>query len=212
MDAPGVLYLEDYADLEILRAWTKTLAHPTYELLTTRLFWKKTVSQPRPGATGIAAREHYDALKLVRDDLPGFELLDGDARSEIPSTPMTGQGLQRLRWKRYEIESYLLHPDALARYVERIVGSGAAPLHLQDLREHFEERYPPAFLKDPFDDLPFLIGTKARTDLIPPALDAAGLPGILYTRYHEIAAVMKPEEIHPEVIEKLDAILRAFRL
>ena len=85
-------------------------------------------------------------------------------------------------------------------------------LHLQDLRKHFEERYPPAFLKDPFDDLPFLIGTKARTDLIPPALDAAGLLGIAYTRYHEIAAVMQPEEIHPEVKAKLDAILKAFGL
>jgi len=212
MDVPGVLYLEDYTDLEILRAWAKTLAHPAYELLTTRLFWKKTVSQPRPGAAGIAAREHYDALKLVQDDLPGLELLDGDARLEIPSTPITGQGLQRLRWKRYEIESYLLHPDALARYVEQMVGSGAASLHVQDLRKHFEETYPPAFLRDPLNDLPLLLGTKARTLLIPPALDAAGLPGIPYTRYHEIAAVMKPEEIHPEVVEKLNAIQKAFGL
>ena len=212
MDVPGVLYLEDYTDLEILRAWAKTLTHPAYELLTTRLFWKKTVSQPRPGAAGIAAREHYDALKLVQDDLPGLELLDGDARPEIPSTPITGQGLQRLRWKRYEIESYLLHPDALARYVEQMVGSGAASLHVQDLRKHFEETYPPAFLRDPLNDLPLLLGTKARTLLIPPALDAAGLPGIPYTRYHEIAAVMKPEEIHPEVVEKLNAIQKAFGL
>ncbi|MBI3795528.1 MAG: AAA family ATPase [Deltaproteobacteria bacterium] len=212
MDAPGVLYLEDYTDLEILRAWAKTLAHPAYELLTTRLFWKKTVFQPRAGAAGIAAREHYDALKLVRDDLPGLELLHGDARPEIPPTPITGQGLQRLRWKRYEIESYLLHPDALARYVEQIVGSGAASLHVQDLRKHFEETYPPAFLRDPLNDLPLLLGTKARTLLIPPALDAAGLPSIPYTRYHEIAAVMKPEEIHPEVVEKLNAIQKAFGL
>jgi hypothetical protein len=212
MEAPGVLYLEDYTDLETLRAWALVLKHPIYELLTRRLFWKKTVSQPRPGAAGIAAREHYDALKLVRDDLPGLELIDGDAHSEIHSTAITGQGLQRLRWKRYEIESYLLHPDALAHYVERMVGSGAAPLHVQDLRKHFEETYPPAFLRDPFNDLPLLLGTKARTLLLPPALDAAGLPGIPYTRYHEIAAVMKPEEIHPEVREKLDAIKKALRL
>ena len=61
-------------------------------------------------------------------------------------------------------------------------------------------------------DAQFLIGTKARTDLLPPALAAAGLPAIPYTRYSEIAAVMRPEEIHPEVIEKLDAIQRAFNL
>jgi hypothetical protein len=82
---------------------------------------------------------------------------------------------------------------------------------VEDLRKHFEQNYPPAFLKDPLADYPYLVGTKARTQLIPPALEAAGLHGIPYTRYHEIAAVMKPEEIHPEVIEKLDAIQKAFR-
>ncbi len=61
-------------------------------------------------------------------------------------------------------------------------------------------------------DNPYLLGTKARTLLLPPALDAAGLPGIPYTSYHEIAAMMLPDEIHPEVKEKLDAIQRAFSL
>ena len=212
MQAPGILYLEDYTDLEILRAWARILNHPTLDILTTRLLWKKTVAQPRPGAAGIPAKEHYEALRLVRDDLPGLELVDGDARPEIQATPITGQGLQCARWKRYEIESYLLHPEALARFVRHVVGEGAAPPHLEDLRKHFEQNYPPAFLKDPFADVPYLVGTKARTQLLPPALDAAGLHGFPYTRYHEIAALMKPDEIHPEVVEKLDAIQRAFRL
>ena len=56
----------------------------------------------------------------------------------------------------------------------------------------------------------YLIEAKARTRLVAPLLDAAGLHGLPYTRYHEIAALMLPEEIHPEVIEKLDAICRAF--
>lgn len=212
METPGVLYLEDYTDLQILREWSKILNHPSYELLTKRLFWKKTVSQPRPGASGIQSKKHYDALQLVRSDLPGFELVDGDARREIQSTSVTGSGLQRLRWKRYEVESYLVHPDALARYVQQIVSAEAAALHLEDLKKHFAENYPPAFLKDPFGNYAYLKGTKARTDLLPSALDAAGLPGIPYTRYYEIAAGMLPEEIHPEVKEKLDAIQRAFRL
>ena len=52
--------------------------------------------------------------------------------------------------------------------------------------------------------------TKARTELIEPLLEAAGTHGLPYTRYHEIAALMLPEEIHPEVVEKLDVICRAF--
>ncbi len=209
--APGVLYLENYTDLDILRQWARILRHPAHELLTTRLFWKPTVVEPRPGAPGIQAKDHYEALRLVRDDLPALELVDGDAHAGIQPTPITGEGLQRLRWRRYEIESYLVHLEAIARFVEHIVGADAAAVHVADLRKHFEETYPPAVLRDPLGDHAFLNSTKARTDLLPPALTAAGLPGLPYTRYHEIAAVMRPEEIHPEVREKLDGIVRAFQ-
>jgi len=210
MDAPGILYVEDYTDLQILRAWAKALGHPAFELLTTKLFWKPVVSQPREGAEGIGARKHYEALVLVEPDLPALELVDGDARSEITGTDITGHGFQRLRWRRYEIESYLFHPAALARFVTRAVGDAVAPAHLADLHRHLEENHPPRFLQDPLGDLPFLRNTKARTDLLPPALSAAGLPGFDYRRFFEIAEVMTPEEIHPEVREKLDAIMRAF--
>ena len=211
-DAPGVLYLEDYTDLDILRAWARVLDHPARELLTTRLFWKRTVVETRPGAPGVQAREHYEALRLVRADLPAVELIDGDARPEIQATPITGEGFQRLRWRRYEIESYLLHPEALARFVTQTVGAAAAPPHLADLRRYLEENFPPAVLREPPGDHAFLNATKARTQLLPPALAAAGLPALPYTRYHEIAAVMTPQEIHPEVVEKLDGIVRAFGL
>ncbi|MBM3790591.1 MAG: hypothetical protein FJW35_09615 [Acidobacteria bacterium] len=213
LQVPGILYAEDYTDIEILREWAKVLGHLSLATLTTGLFWKKTVWETRPGAPGIRAREHYEALRLVRDDLPGLELLDGDAHPQMQATPITGSGLQRTRWRRYEIESYLVHPGALGRFVEREAGGPeAARLHLADLHKHFADVYPPAFLRDPLAEHAFLAGTKARTDLIPPALSAAGLHGIPYTRYHEIAALMQPDEIHPEVVEKLDAIQRAFRI
>lgn len=208
-EAEGVLYLEGHTDLDILRAWAEALEHRSADLLK-RVFWKPTVWETRTGADGIQARDHYDALKLVRKDLPGLVLLDGDTRA--PSTQITGKGLQRLRWNRYEIENYLVHPEVLKRFVERKVGLDAADPHREDLQRHFEETYPPAFLKDPFMDVPYLKNTKARTDLLPPALDAAGLPGFPYTSYYEIAAVTKPEEIHPEVVEKLDLIMEAFGL
>jgi hypothetical protein len=216
LDAPGVLYLEDYTDLEILRTWARTLVHPAYELLTTRLFWKKTVSQPRPDAAGIAARDHFKALTLVRPDLPGLEILDGDARPELQATEITGQGLQRLRWRRYEIESYLVHPASLERFVEAQIGPAEHSAQAKrDMRTYLEKTFTAAFLQDSLVGHPlveaYLEQRKARTDVIPPILDAAGLPGFPYTRYHEIAAVMRPEEIHPEVIEKLDAIVQAFR-
>lgn len=210
-EAVGVLYVEGYTDLDLLREWARVLGHPAFETLSRRALWRPTVWEPLTGAAGVKARDHYEALQLVRPGLPGLILLDGDDRSEIPDTPLSGAGLQRLRWRRYEAESYLLYPMALARFVRGVVGS-AADLHVADLERHFAKVYPPAFREDPFADLPFLKGTKARTELLPPALAAAGLPELHYTRYHEIAAVMRPDEIHPEVVEKLDGIQKAFGL
>ena len=136
-------------------------------------------------------------------------LLDGDARPEIPDTEITGVGLQRLRWRRYEVESYLVHPDALARFVENEVGAAAAA-HVEDMMNYWREEFPPAVARAPLGDHRFLKTTKARKEILPPLLEAAGLHGVPYTRYHEIAALMRPDEIHPEVGEKLDAICRAF--
>ena len=209
----GVLYAEGRTDIDILRAWATRLDHRAAELLTTEIMWKPTVFQTREGgvgAVGVKAREHFEALQLVRGDLPGLELVDGDAHSGIRSSEITGAGLQRLRWKRYEIESYLVHPDALARFVEAVVGAEAAAPHVEDLLAHWRDKFPPAVVREPLGDNEYLNVTKARTRLIRPLLEAAGLHGLPYTRYHEIAQGMLPEEIHPEVIEKLDAICRAF--
>ena len=212
-DVRGVLYVEDHTDIAILRAWAARLGHRAESLLTTELMWKPTVFQTRERGVdnpGIRSRDHFDALQLVRDDLPGLELVDGDAHQGIQGGTITGTGLQRLRWRRYEIESYLVHPDALARFVESTVGAEAAAPHVENMRAHMHREFPPGVIDDPLGNHPYMIGTKARTIILPPTLDAAGIRDLPCTRYHEIARVMFPEEIHPEVVEKLDEICRAF--
>ena len=213
LDVRGVLYVENYTDIDILRAWAHVLNHRAATLLTTEVMWKPAVVQTREGgvgASGVRAREHFEALQLVRDDLPGLELLDGDARPEIQNTEITGTGFQRLRWHRYEIESYLVHPAALARFVEAMVGASTAAPHVEDMHNHIQREFPPAVIDDPLGDHAFLNATKARTHILPPLLNAAGLHDLPYTRYHEIARAMLPGEIHPEVVEKLDSVCRAF--
>lgn len=212
VDAPGIFYTEGHTDLAILKEWARILNHPVLAFLTRGLFWKPTVWESRPGAQGVQARDHYAALALVRGNLPGLILLDGDANRNVQASEITGSGLQRARWRRYEIESYLVHSDALARFVAQQVASGAAAQHVADLRNYLEQNLPPAVLKDPLGDHAYLNNTKAREEIIPPALAAAGLSGIPYTRFHEVAALMTPEEIHPEVKEKLDIIQKALNL
>ena len=210
LEVRGILYVEDYTDIDILRAWASTLGHRAERLLTTELMWKPLVFQAQEGRQGIRARDHYEALQLLREELPGFELRDGDAKPPVLDSEISGTGLQRLRWRRYEIESYLIHPDALARFVEAEVGVEATESHVEDMLAYWRDEFPPAVAREPLGDHEYLNVTKARTKLLPPLLEAAGLYGLPYTRYHEIAEGMLPEEIHPEVREKLDAICRAF--
>lgn len=213
--ASGILYVEDYTDLEILRAWAKVLDHPALPLLTTRLFWHKSVSDARRGGQGVSSRDHYETLQLVRQDLPGLEILDRDGNPNLPETEVVGRGLQRIRWRRYEIESYLIHPEGLAAFVRSQLGS--PPLSdeaVAALLGRMREELGDTFLENPFAPGKlvdaFLLSTKARTEILPALLDAAGLPGFPYTRYHEIATAMSPKHVHPEAVEKLDAIVKAF--
>ena len=217
LDVRGVLYVEDFTDINILRAWAEVLEHRAEALLNRELMWKPLAFQAqehrrgtKAGGRGILSREHFEALQLVRDGLPGLELRDGDAQPPVPDTEMTGVGLQRLRWRRYEIESYLVHPDVLARFVEAQVAAPDAAVRIEAMRAYWQGEFPPALVKDPLADHVFLNTTKARRDILPPLLEAAGIHGLPYTRYHEIAALMVPAEIHPEVTEKLDAICQAF--
>lgn len=216
-DAPGILYVEGYTDINLLIEWAKILGHPAYQTLTTKLFWRPSVWEPRPGAHGVKAEDHYQAIQLVRSGLPGLVLLDGDDNPRVPETPISGQGLQRTRWKRYEIESYLVHPVTLERFVEKEVGAGVQSAEAKkDMQAYLEQTFTAAFLQDPLKPNPlvdaYLQQRKGRTEVLPPILAAAGLHAFPYTRFNEIASVMLPEEIHPEVKEKLDAIQRAFGL
>jgi hypothetical protein len=214
--APGVLYVEGRTDLEVLQALARVVAHRTAGVLTSNLLWRECSREARPGGRGVPAEQHFAALRLARPDLPGIALLDRDSNPNLPETEMTAGGLRRVRWRRYEIESYLVHPAALERFVVEQVGSGADEGRRglrEKLREIFQE-LTDAFVADPLHPAPlvenFLESRKARTEILPPLLDAAGLHGFAYTRYHEIAAVMRPDEVHPEVIEKLDRIAEVF--
>ena len=214
LSRPGVLYVEGHTDIALLKEWAAILNHSIAPLLASGVFWKPSrweVQSGRPGGLNTDSRGHYEAIRLVQDNIPGLEILDRDGNPNLPETELTGNGLQRVRWRRYEAESYLFHPATLARFVRQRAGADSAR-NVEDMNSYLQDNLPPAVLRDPLGDHDYLRQTKARESIIPPALEAAGLFGIPYTEYSAIAALMKPEEIHPEVGEKLDAIQKAFRL
>ncbi len=214
--AKGVLYVEDYTDIEILRAVARILDHPAYPLLSGEIMWKKSMAPMPEGLGGFTSQQHWQMLKLVRPDLRALELLDGDSKNKADeSITGTAERMQRLRWKRYEIESYLVFPAVLKRFLESKLGAGApsepaVAAMLDELRRTLDQE----FLDDPYHPKmlveKYLEAEKVSESLLPALLQAAGLHNVPKNRFSEIAAQFKPEEIHPEVIDKLDKIQRAF--
>ena len=195
---PGVLYIEGPTDIPLLREWARILGHPLLPFLEKPFSWK-TAENEWP------AVKHFSAMRLMVPNFCGVELCDGDGKdhSNMPTLP---KGMKRLYWDRYEIESYLIHPKAISRFVESEGGRQAAG----KAEAYMKRQLPPALYEDPFELSDYLRDTKGKK-VIANILNEAGLAS-KETEYYRIAAQMTKEEIHPEVVEKLDAIARHFKL
>lgn len=227
MESPGILYLEGYTDLDLLREWARVLGHPLASYLDRQPFWKPKQHPVRPDGEEVEPKDHFAALQMANPGLTGIWLVDGDGKTHGirgSDTPEPSK-LNRIRWQRYETESYLVHPAAIARFIDRMTGSGGMDAVRRFLGGRFEAHFGPGVgmaalesfiatpLASPAAEL-FLAekDQKARTTLIGGMLQEGGVHGMNYTRFREIAASMVPEEVHPEVREKLDFIQRAFGL
>lgn len=200
----NILYLEDESDFKILVEFARTIRHPMKDFFDAPFFY------PLHGRDAREAKAHFFGLKAISPDIRGVLLLDGDNRN-LPEHEIAAEKLLILRWKRYEIENYLLHPEALLRFVERpepnlfSVGPRAAG------EEYLKNNLPPAAFSAPLSDLDYLVVTPASKSLLPAFLEKAKI--ILSKKdYYQIAAIMKQEEIHPEVKDKLDEMVKVLKL
>ena len=212
LEIKNILYVEGHTDLDILKEWANILDHRVKDFME-RPFWKPTVSEARTGGRGIKAQDHFESLLLAQENMRGAQISDRDGNAGIPDSKRVLDGkLLKLCWQRYEIENYLVHPAALARFVGKIVGPDSPLANVEAMREEMRKHLPGSVVDDPLKDDDVLISTKMRKTILPGILDTAGLPDFSYTRYAEIAAVMLSDEIHPEITEKLDAIAGHFSL
>ena len=223
--SPGILYIEGYTDLNLLREWARILKHPIADYLNRTPFWQPMVWNPTEEGKVIKAQEHYTALQLVKEDMTGIWLVDGDGKTKVGMSENPEHAkLNRISWKRYETESYLIHPTALGRFLDKQMILGGLETVKAFFTHAFDEyageglggQIAEAFVANPNNPAQivqkYLQTTKARTVIIGGILESGGVHGMDYTRFSEIAATMLPEEIHPEVKEKLDFIQQAFGL
>ena len=194
----NILYVEDEADFKILAAFARVRNHKFAKFAATPFFY------PIHGRNVSEARAHFFGLKAIRPQIKGVLLLDGDNRN-LPEREISADNLTILRWKRYEIENYLLHPSALLRFVE-----GPEPDLLSNARRKngeafLKENFPPPALTDPLKDSDYLVATAASKSVLPGFFEKADTK-LSKKDYFQIAGQMRPEEIHPEVAAKLDSI------
>lgn len=194
--ANGVLYLESESDFNLLQTWAKVLGHKTYEWFIKNPFWK-----PLHGNRTQIAKDHFFALRSIKPTIQGYILLDGDARN-LSDHEIISDGLSIGRWRRYETESYLILPEVLIRFIRQRGGLFASPAI-----QYLDDQLPPAVFHEPHTDNPFLNNTPFSKTFLPAFFDRTQLP-IRKNDYFQIAEQMTKEEIHPEVILKLDEIAK----
>ena len=195
-----VLYLEGKSDLDILREWARVLDHPAVRWLENP-FWIPTAEED--GRSFV--QKHFRALKAQVPTLRALEIRDRNGSVGV----RTGQGKKRdgfLQefWNRYEIENYLIHPKAIARFVLRSRGKEKK----EKVERYMKEQWPPVLSKKPFEDTRF-DQVKGKSTIID-VMTAAGVDmnrvDMKESECYRIARAMKPGEIHPDVVVMLDRI------
>ncbi|MGO8676128.1 MAG: ATP-dependent nuclease [Limisphaerales bacterium] len=194
----NVLYVEDESDFKILAEFARVLKHDFCRFAATPFVC------PIHGRNVADARAHFSGLKAIRLQVKGVLLLDGDNRN-LPDREMSADNLTILRWRRYEIENYLLHPKALLRFVEEPEPDLLSGVRRKNGEDFLKGNFPPPALTDPLKDSDYLVATAASKSVLPEFLEKTETK-LSKKDYFQIAAQMKPDEIHPEVKTNLDAM------
>lgn len=195
----AVLYCEGQSDFDILRAWAGVLDHPS------KRFFAEPFFHPNGGRNPREAKVHLFALRAIHPRIRGLLLIDGDNR-DIADHDISTEGLTIVRWKRYEIENYLMIPDAIGRLLmpdaQDLFGQTAS------LRatEYLKTQLPESFFRDPLSDATqAAVEVPASKKVLPQMFEAAGRP-MEKSDFFLIAEKMEPHEIHPDVRRVLDKI------
>jgi hypothetical protein len=195
----AVLYCEGESDFNILRAWADILDHPSKSFFAEPFFHANGGRNPRE------AKAHLFALRAIHPRIRGLLLIDGDNR-DAEDHEIATEGLTILHWKRYEIENYLLIPDAIRRLLtppaQELFGQAA----FERAMSYLKTQLPESFFADPLSDATqAALDVPASKKLLPQMFEAAGMPKEK-SDFYLIAEKMEPREVHPDVKRALDSI------
>jgi hypothetical protein len=195
----SVLYCEGQSDFDILSAWADVLDHPA------RDFFAKPFFHPNGGRNPTEAKRHLFALRAIEPESSGLLILDGDNRLSSDHDLST-QGLTILRWKRYEIENYLLVPSAIERFLAPEPEDLFTRHDANKAIDYLKRQLPAIFFEDPLSDqVQAAVEIPASKQLLPQMFQAVGRI-MEKSDFFLIAKVMRKNEVHPDVLGVLDRI------
>ncbi len=202
--AGWALYLEDATDLAILQAFAKKLSHSAQTALEKPFVHYLSTNIP------TKARDHFYGIRDAKKDFVGIALFDR-LDKELDSK----QALFETMWRRREIENYFSSESVLMRWVSKdastdlfsfadndqaISAMRTAIRRVTELLE-IDEKAPWSNDVKATDEVLDRIFRLFFTELkLPIAFRKAN--------YCQLVEFMKPEEIDPEVTEKLNLIMQ----
>jgi len=194
-----IVYLEGTTDLDLLKAFAQVLDHPLKDKLD-RLFIKY-LSTNRPDETYA----HFYGLKEGYANLTGWALYD-KIDNKIGGKPSLSEHM----WSRREFENYLALPDVLIRWAKSDKLTDFNVFNLETTMENaIKNLIAPVYVTDRSD--PWWKTEKASENIIGRVLAKfykdIGLPVQMSKGdYYQLVAFMNPDEVDPEVTEKLDSL------
>jgi len=204
-----ILYLEGSTDLAILRAFAATLEHPVSKYLERPFIHYVTTNLPD------RARTHFFGLREAKEDLMGVALFD-KLNKPLQKHPQ----LIEMMWQRREIENYLCQEEVLLAYARQADDDlSDDDLFYKSVTERREQKMQEAItevasaLKILRKLEPWSPEIKASDDFLEPLFDEyfkkLDLGNVMRkTNYHVLAKLVPKDRIDPEVIDKLDLILK----
>lgn len=204
-----VLYLEGSTDAAILERLARRLGHPAAELISGAYIDHLGTNVPR------RAQDRFRGLREAVPQLRGVALFDRLDR-ELPADDV----LHLLCWKRREIENYVCTRSALLAWAAAdgrpgepadLVTQAEAPGRVQAMEAAVAQLE--QALKIARAPSPWGADMKVSDDFLEPLFanyhQSLGLPedAMRKKRFYELADFVPLEEIDPEVVAKLDAIV-----
>jgi len=200
-----VLYLEGSTDLSILQAFAKQLNNNKAIETLRRPFVKYIGNVPSK------ARAHYRGLKEAYSDLKAIAIYDRIENQQLQQD----NNYIELMWERCEIENYFAFPEVLLKYCVGdysldLFTSAESENREKNMEECIRQIVPPIAIENRNDT--WWIKTKLSDDFLERIFELYFKKlGLINTfrksNYHQLVTSLEPNEILPEVIDKLNSII-----